>query len=297
MANSNDINTANRRMRYTRQSIVTSTFLQMPRFLTAGEFAGNGISNNARFLYTLLLDRHRVSVKNGWFDENGEVYIYFKREEMETQLGVSERTVSKVMQELKDIALVEEKKQGLNKPNKIYLLIPVFGDGESADPYLDPAPDHNPEDAHDCISENWHGESCNNGYIADPAITSSPDTQNIRVQTHKTYVPEPVNFTAQDPQNLSPNYNKFSNNNMSDNELSETTATACAMSDAPTPTAAAAEPQPQNRASPPIPYLQIVEMFNQLCKATGLRPIQSIKGKRKTQTAARFKEYELSGFF
>ena len=71
------------RMRYTRQAIVTNTFYQMPRFLTAGEFAGNKISNNARILYTLLLDRHRISVKNNWFDDNGEVYIYFKREEME----------------------------------------------------------------------------------------------------------------------------------------------------------------------------------------------------------------------
>ena len=126
----------NERIRYTRQSIVTNTFLQMPRFLVAGEFAGGGISNNARFLYTLLLDRHRISVKNGWFDENGEVYIYFKREEMEAQLGISERTVSKVMQELKDLALVEEKKQGLNKPNKIYLLIPVIDDGETASVFL-----------------------------------------------------------------------------------------------------------------------------------------------------------------
>jgi CRP-like cAMP-binding protein len=86
----------------------------MPRFLTAGEFAGNKITNNARVLYTLLLDRHRISVKNGWFDDNGEVYIYFKREEMENQLGLSERTVSKVMQELKDFLLVEEKQQGMN---------------------------------------------------------------------------------------------------------------------------------------------------------------------------------------
>ena len=83
---------------------------------------------------------------------------------------------------------------------------------------------------------------------------------------------------------------------MSDNKLSET-ATAYTGASATSPTAAAAAPQPQCRASPLIPYSQILEMFNQLCQATGLRPIQSIKGKRKTQTAARFKEYELSGFF
>jgi hypothetical protein len=122
------------RMRYTRQTIVSNTFYQTPRFLLAGEFAGNKISNNARILYMLLLDRHRISVKNDWFDDNGEVYIFFKREEMEAQLGLSERTIAKVVQELKDFFLVEEKQQGLNKPNKIYLLSPIIGNDENPAP-------------------------------------------------------------------------------------------------------------------------------------------------------------------
>jgi len=99
MTDKNNTSTTSKRMRYTRQAIVTSAFLQMPRFLYTGEFAGNRISNNARNLYTLLLDRHKISIKNNWHDESGEVYIYFKREEMEQQLGISEHTVSKVMQE------------------------------------------------------------------------------------------------------------------------------------------------------------------------------------------------------
>ena len=45
------------------------------------------------------------------------------------------------------------------------------------------------------------------------------------------------------------------------------------------------------------PYSQILEGYNQLCEATNLRPIRSITGKRKTQTATQFKEYGLSGFF
>jgi hypothetical protein len=46
-----------------------------------------------------------------------------------------------------------------------------------------------------------------------------------------------------------------------------------------------------------IPYSQILEGYNQLCEVTNLRPIRSITGKRKTQTATQFKEYGLSGFF
>ena len=123
----------NKRMRYTRQSIVSNTFYQMPRFLAAGEFAGNKLTNNARFLYTLLLERHKLSVKNGWLNEKGEVFNYFKREEMEAQLGLSERTVLKVMHELINCSLVEETHQGLNQPNKIYLLAPIVYDNANGE--------------------------------------------------------------------------------------------------------------------------------------------------------------------
>ena len=125
------------RMRYTRQSVITNTFYQMPRFLTAGAFAGSGISNDARVLYTLLLNRHKLSIKNDWVDENGEVFQYFTKEEMQKILGLSKMTVTKVMRELANLSLVEEKRQGLNKPNMIYILQPVIGDNEAAEPYLD----------------------------------------------------------------------------------------------------------------------------------------------------------------
>ena len=128
--------------RFARQVIIVNDFYQMPRFLTAGEFAGDRLSNNARVLYTLLLERHKLSVKNGWLNEKGEVFNYFKREEMEAQLGLSERTVLKVMHELINCSLVEETHQGLNMPNKIYLLFPVVGDDENAAPYLDAETDN-----------------------------------------------------------------------------------------------------------------------------------------------------------
>jgi len=282
MTNKNSTNSIIKRMRYTRQAIVTSAFLQMPRFLYAGEFAGNRISNNARNLYTLLLDRHKVSIKNGWHDESGEVYIYFKREEMEQQLGISERTVTKVMQELKDLSLVEEKKQGLNKPNKIYLLSPVIGDGEHPDPYVDPIPDYNPDTEQGYTSE---GEYM--GYNHDHEITALTETQHLHCQPLNICTSEPANITAQKPQILSPNYNNYNYNEFSYSELSNTT----------TATAVGGGSDTSGGSSGKIPYTQILEGYNQLCEATNLRPIRSITGKRKIQTAARFKEYGLSGFF
>ena len=172
-----------KRMKYTRQAIMTNTFYQMPRFLTAGEFAGKQISNHARILYTLLFDRNRISVRNGWFDDNGEVYMYFKRDEMEERLGLSERTIAKVIQELKDFNLIEEKQQGLNRPNKIYLLSPVVGAEESPEPYLDPEPDYNPEKEHE------------SGYESEPVNITAPDPQELRPRTRNNYASEPVKNT------------------------------------------------------------------------------------------------------
>lgn len=80
---------------------------------------------------------------------------------------------------------------------------------------------------------------------------------------------------------------------MSDNEGSKTaTADNGAPNDKP-PTAAEAAAA---HTSPPIPYTQILEMYNELCETKGLRSIRNISGKRKTQTAARFKEYGIDGF-
>ena len=58
----NNYNETNERVKYTRQFIMSELYYQMPQFLTADEFFGDKISNNARVLYTLLLNRHRISV-------------------------------------------------------------------------------------------------------------------------------------------------------------------------------------------------------------------------------------------
>ena len=50
-------------------------------------------------------------------------------------------------------------------------------------------------------------------------------------------------------------------------------------------------------AADAAPYSQILKMYNDLCETRQLRYIRNISGKRKAQTAARFKEYGINGFF
>lgn len=120
------------RVRYTRQNIISNSFYQLPKFLFDAEF--NKLSNDARVLYALLRNRHEISIRNEWYDENGEVYLYFKREDMQSILHLSGKTVTKAMKDLKDFRLLEEVRQGISKPNKIYLLsaIIAYSDIENA---------------------------------------------------------------------------------------------------------------------------------------------------------------------
>ena len=52
------------------------SFIRVPRLLMKGE-EFKGLSTDAKLLYALLLDRMGLSMRNGWLDEEGRVYIYY----------------------------------------------------------------------------------------------------------------------------------------------------------------------------------------------------------------------------
>jgi len=106
--------------RYTATDVAATRFYQMPKFLFEGKL--KELSNDARVLYALIKDRHELSLKNHWVNNNGEVFLIFTREEMQETLGLSENTVIKAVKNLREHGLIEEERQGLGKPNKIYLL-------------------------------------------------------------------------------------------------------------------------------------------------------------------------------
>jgi DNA-binding transcriptional ArsR family regulator len=108
------------RIRYTVEKVLSNSFYQMPKFLFEGEF--KKLSNDARVLYMLLKDRHELSVKNEWYNEKNEVYLIMRREEMETLLNLSAPTIRKALKELKELNLIDEERQGLNKPNILFLM-------------------------------------------------------------------------------------------------------------------------------------------------------------------------------
>lgn len=97
------------------------SFYRIPKVLFTEE-RFRSVSAEAKVLYGLLLDRMSLSCKNGWLDRAGRVYIIFTIEEVMTALGCADQKAGKLLHELESkCRLIERKRQGLGKPNLIYV--------------------------------------------------------------------------------------------------------------------------------------------------------------------------------
>ena len=80
------------------------------------------MSTDAKVLYGILLNRMDLSAKNGWFDEQGRVYIICTMEEIMETMNCADNKATKLMDELEDkCGLIERKRQGQGRPNLIYV--------------------------------------------------------------------------------------------------------------------------------------------------------------------------------
>ena len=97
------------------------SFYRIPKVLfTDSEY--RKLSTNAKTLYGILLDRMNLSVKNGWLDEKGRVYIICTIKEIKSSMGCAEQKAVKLLNELEyDAGLITRKRQGMGKPNVIYV--------------------------------------------------------------------------------------------------------------------------------------------------------------------------------
>lgn len=107
-----------KRIRSTVDDVQKNMFYQIPKFLFEGELKKE-LSNDAKILYSLLRDKHDMSIKNNLINNNNDYFIY-TREDMADMLGVSQPTVRKAIDQLKKYGLIDEERMGLNKANRLY---------------------------------------------------------------------------------------------------------------------------------------------------------------------------------
>lgn len=99
------------------------SFFKIPKLLITHELFRN-LSNDAKILYGLLLDRMSLSQKNKWYDEENRAYIVCSIEEITELLNCSRNKAIKSLQELdteKGIGLIEKRRMGQGNNTIIYV--------------------------------------------------------------------------------------------------------------------------------------------------------------------------------
>ncbi len=97
------------------------SFYRVPKVLfTKEQF--KQLSAEAKILYGIMLDKLNLSVKNKWVDEKGRVYIIYTIEQIMADMNCADQKATKLLDELeKKCGLIERKRQGLGKPNLIFV--------------------------------------------------------------------------------------------------------------------------------------------------------------------------------
>lgn len=98
-------------------------FFRVPKILfTSGVF--RNLSTDAKLLFGMLLDRMELSMKNGWYDKDGRVFIYFPLKTIMDTLDCGNKKAGQLLAELDDetgVGLISRVRQGQGKPDRIYV--------------------------------------------------------------------------------------------------------------------------------------------------------------------------------
>ena len=89
-----------------------ASYIPLPRFLFQDE-ALRDITNDAKVLYAMLLDRASISKQNGYIEPDGTIRLYFTVEQAQERLHRSRQCVTRIFRELEYCGLIIRKKQGV----------------------------------------------------------------------------------------------------------------------------------------------------------------------------------------
>ena len=104
---------------YYKQNSGYPTFFPYPWFIL-----GLDLSEHAKTIYALMTCRVKASIENDWHDEEQNYYINYTYTELVKKTNMGKKTVQRAIKELKEKGYIESKKQGLGKPNRIYVKYP-----------------------------------------------------------------------------------------------------------------------------------------------------------------------------
>lgn len=153
----------------------------------------SGLSLSAKLLYSLMLHRAKLSRRNNWVDKDGHIYIIYTINEITADMNIHRNSATKILQELDDvkgIGLIKRIRQGLGKPDIIY--VKDFASGISV-------PEHNY-----AKNEAVYTEEEQNFYMQETHHTASEDSTEFNQDAENKLYTEIENHgkrTAEAPKN------------------------------------------------------------------------------------------------
>lgn len=85
------------------------------------QLLGLGLTPRAQILYAILSTQLELSVANNWIDLEGKYYIRYSISSAARKLGVTNRHIIKIMDELRACGLIRTTNSGKGNPNRIYI--------------------------------------------------------------------------------------------------------------------------------------------------------------------------------
>ena len=99
--------------------------MPLPQYLPYARFLLDiNLSQTAKLLYTLLLDRATLSKKNNWVDSQGRIYVIYPLSNLAKDLGCCVSSVTRSFAEMEKAELAERVRSGFSKPSHILLKVP-----------------------------------------------------------------------------------------------------------------------------------------------------------------------------
>ncbi len=102
------------------QVVTSERFIMFPKALFEDDYYKQ-MKLESKVAYSLLRERFNLSVAHHWVDSKGDVYLYYTNEELAKILGMGKDKLIRIKKELHEFGLLEEERQGFNKPNRIYV--------------------------------------------------------------------------------------------------------------------------------------------------------------------------------
>lgn len=115
---------------YTVNEMYGEKFYQVPKVFFTNPLYKKGLSPLEKMAFGMLKDRFSLSVKNGWYDDQGKIYFIFTQENLMEIFDCSNKTASNIKKNLIKVGLLEVKKRGQGKADYLYLKKPIVTEND-----------------------------------------------------------------------------------------------------------------------------------------------------------------------